>query len=186
VDRPSLTPGRPVLNAHATPPRSCQPRASAGCSLVDPQQPIYNVRTLDEVAAGSVAVQRFNALLLTLFACLAVILTLVGVYGLMAYWVTASTKEIGVRIALGANRHEVLAMVLGRSLRLTVLGAAAGIVIALVTVRFLAGLLYGVKPTDFATFASATLFVLGASLAASYFPARRALSIDPAESLKSE
>jgi ABC-type antimicrobial peptide transport system permease subunit len=165
-------------------PAGLSPAVRQAIRRVDPAQAIYNVRTLAEVTSGSAASQRFNASLLALFAALAVTLTLVGVYGLTAYWVSESTREIGVRIALGASRREVVRMVLGRGLRVSAAGAALGVLMGLAAAQFLAGLLYGVKPIDVPTFAAATILVIGASMTASYLPARRALAIDPTESLR--
>ncbi len=165
-------------------PAGLSPAVRQAIRRVDPAQAIYNVRTLAEVTSGSAASQRFNASLLALFAALAVTLTLVGVYGLTAYWVSESTREIGVRVALGASRHEVMRMVLGRGLRVSAAGAALGVLIGLAAAQFLGGLLYGLTPIDVPTFAVATILVMGASMTASYLPARRALAIDPTESLR--
>ena len=153
---------------------------------VDPALPVFNVRTLQSVVAGSVSAQRFNALLLALFAVVALALTAVGIYGLMSGRVSESTREIGVRIALGASRRRVLIHVLGESLRLAAAGAVLGLLLAVASVRFLAGLLYDVTATDPLTFGLATAVVFGAAIAASYLPARRALSIDPADSLRAD
>jgi putative ABC transport system permease protein len=165
-------------------PEGLSPAVRQAIRRVDPTQAIYNVRTLAEVTSGSVASQRFNASLLALFAALAVTLTLVGVYGLTAHWVSGSTREIGVRMALGASRHEVVRLIVGRGLRVSVTGAALGILIGLAAAQFLGGLLYGVKPVDLPTFAAATIVVMAASMTASYLPVRRALAIDPSESLR--
>jgi putative ABC transport system permease protein len=166
-----------------------EPRALAAAvreriQSLDPTRPVYNVRTLEALVAGSVAVRRFNAVLLALFAGLAVSLALVGVYGVMAYWVGESAKEIGLRIALGATRGRILRHLLGRSLRVTLAGVAGGLLLSLVAGRFVGGLLFGVLPTDPVTLAASTVAVLAAAGAASYFPARRALAIDPADALR--
>lgn len=148
--------------------------------------PAPEVRTLDEVVAGSMAGRRFNAALLTLFALLAATLTLVGIYGVVAYWVNDSTREIGVRLALGATRGQILAAIVGRGAMLTAFGCAAGLVLAFAAGRLLDGLLWGVSAADPATFVTATAAVVCAGLLASYLPARRALRIDPAESLRAD
>lgn len=153
---------------------------------VDPALPAPEIRTLDEVVAGSVAGRRFNAGVLTLFALLAATLTLVGIYGVVAYWVNDATREIGVRMALGAGRGQILSAIVGRGLILTGLGSGAGIMLALVGGQLLAGLLYGVSARDPATFGGAAAAVLVAGVLASYLPARRVLRIDPAESLRAE
>jgi putative ABC transport system permease protein len=153
---------------------------------IDPEQPVFNVRTLEDMVTGSVAAQRFNALLIALFAYVAVLLMVVGIYGLIAGWVTESTRDIGVRLALGATPGEILSLVVGRGLRLAAFGAAGGLVLAFFGSRLLAGLLFGVEPWDPVVFGGATLLVTIAAAAASYLPARRAVSIDPAVALRGE
>jgi predicted permease len=153
---------------------------------IDPALPSPEVTTLDEVVAGAAAGRRFNALVLSVFALLAVTLTVVGIYGVVAYWINDSTREIGVRIALGAARADIMGSLLGRSLRLTAVGCAIGVPLALAGGQMLEGLLYGIPAADPATLAAAILAVLAASTLASYLPARRALRIDPAQSLRSE
>ena len=147
---------------------------------IDPRQPVFNIRPLTAVVDGSVAPRRVNVLLLALFALLAIMLMLVGIYGLIAYSVAESTREIGVRMALGAGRRSILSLVLGRTLRVTGAGAGAGLAIAFASTRAMQALLYGVRPADPLTFALATAAVVAAALVASYLPARRALRVDPA------
>ena len=153
---------------------------------IDPEQPVFNVRTLEDMVTGSVAAQRFNALLIALFAYVAVLLMVVGIYGLIAGWVTESTRDIGVRLALGATPGEIFSLVVGRGLRLAAFGAAGGLMLAFFGSRLLSGLLYGVEPWDPVVFGGATMLVAVAAAAASYLPARRAVSIDPAVALRGE
>jgi predicted permease len=150
------------------------------------QEAPYNFRTMDEVLSASIAQQRFNMLLLGLFAALAVALGAVGLYGVLSYLVAQRTHEIGIRIALGASRREVLHLVLTNGLRMTSLGLGLGIVAALGLNRLLVGLLFGVKATDPQTFASVSIILAAVASLASYIPARRATKVDPMVALRYE
>jgi len=151
---------------------------------VDPGQAIASLRTMDEVLSTSVARPRFNTLLLTLFAAMALILAMVGVYGVISYSVSHRTREIGIRMALGAQRREVMAMVVKEGLIYTATGLALGAAGALALTRVLVGLLYGISPTDPWTFALVPVLLSGAALLACYLPARRATRIDPIATLR--
>lgn len=153
---------------------------------VDPDQPISDVRTMAERIDRSLIGRRFNATLLALFAALALTLAAVGIYGLVAYAVTERTHEIGVRIALGATRTDVVAMVLRQGMVLAAIGAAIGVAASLGVVRLLAGLLFYVSPADPATFAAIPLLLLLVALAACIIPARRATRVDPMSALRAE
>jgi predicted permease len=152
----------------------------------DSQIPVGRVRTMDEVLTGSLEFQRFVMLLLVAFAVLAVTLAAIGTYGVVSYVVAQSTREIGVRIALGALPRQVLGVVIGRGMFLAGIGAAVGLAGALALARLLAHQLYGVKPTDALTLAGATALLLLVALAASFVPARRATSVDPVVALRAE
>src|SRR6266568_760977 len=152
----------------------------------DPQVPLGRVRTMDEVLDGSVEFQRFLMLLLAAFAGLAVTLAAVGTYGVMSYLVAQSTREIGVRIALGALPRQVLGVVIGRGMLLAGIGVAAGLAGALALTRMLGQLLYGVAPTDALTLAGVTVLLLLVALAACVVPARRATRVDPMIALRNE
>ena len=167
-------------------PTALLPAVRERVRRLDPDLAVFNARTLQDVVSGSVASRRFSALALALFAALAAVLTSVGIYGVMAYWVSESTQEIGVRLALGATRGGILGMVLGRSLRVTAAGMAAGLGLAAAGSGALSGLLFGVTATDPPTFAAVSLLVVTVAAAASYVPARRALAIDAATSLRSD
>jgi putative ABC transport system permease protein len=160
------------------------PLVRAAMRRVDPTQPIYNVRTLRDVVDSSLAQRRMNIALTAAFAALATILMVVGVYGLIAGWISESSREIGVRIALGAATADVLRLVVGRGLRLAAAGTALGLALAFAATRVLESMLFGVAPRDPIVFAVAGSIVLLASALASYIPARRAIAIDPASCLK--
>jgi len=153
---------------------------------LDSQIPVGDVHTMDELMAVSLAQQRFNMLLLGLFAALALILAAVGIYGAMAYAVNQRRHEIGIRTALGAQRSDVLRLVLRDGAEIAFFGIAFGIAGALALTRLMASLLFEVKPTDPATFAGVAILLALVALAACYIPARRALRVDPMVTLRYE
>jgi len=153
---------------------------------LDKNLPLYGVQTMDEVLAKEVATQRFNAGALVGFAALAVLLAAVGIYGVMAYAVGQRTREIGVRMALGAERGRVLRMVLNEGLRLALLGVVLGVIAAFALTRLMTSLLFGVKASDPATFVVVTLALVAVALAACWIPARRATRVDPVVALRYE
>jgi predicted permease len=153
---------------------------------IDPEQPVWAIRTMDELMATSVRRRQLIMTLLTLFAGIALMLAAVGIYGVISYWVTQRAHEIGIRVAIGASRLDVLKMVLGQSMSVVLIGVVVGLVCAAVLTRLMASLLYDVSPTDAATFGgySAALILVG--LVASYLPARRATRIDPVTMLRQQ
>ncbi|HEX5410744.1 MAG TPA: ABC transporter permease [Terriglobia bacterium] len=151
---------------------------------VDKNQPVFAVETMDDVIATLLAPRRFRALLLGLFAMLALVLAAVGIFGVISYSVSQRTREIGIRVALGAERGDVLRAVLGQGLKLALIGVGVGIAGALALTRFLSSMLYGVKPTDPLTFIAVSLILIAVALAACYIPARRATKIDPMVALR--
>ena len=153
---------------------------------VDPGQPVSDLKTMDERIAMSMGPRRSAVTLLSVFAAMALTLAAVGLFGLIRYNVTQRTQEIGVRMALGASRSEVLRMVLGESLRLALLGVAGGLVAAFALTRVLSSLLYGVSPTDPLTFAGMALVLISVALLASSIPAQRATRVDPLVALRYE
>ena len=155
-------------------------------AAVDKDQPVMMTRTMTDIFSDSVAQRRFNTALIVAFGALALLLAMVGVYGLMAYTVTQRTHEMGVRIALGADRSDVMKLVLGRGIRLTVMGIAFGLAMALVVTRFLSKLLFNVSQTDTATFVAVSVCLGAVALLASYIPARRAMQVDPMVALRYE
>ena len=153
---------------------------------VDPDMPLFDVASMEQLVYKSVASPRFNALLLACFAALALTLAVVGIYGVMSYSVAQRTHEIGIRMALGAQQEDVLKLVVSQGLRLTLIGEVAGILGALGLTRFLSSLLYSVKPSDPLTFVVVSLGLAGVALLASYVPARRATKVDPMAALRYE
>jgi len=153
---------------------------------VDSKQPVMRVQTLEKIVATSYSETTFYATLLASFAGLALALASVGIYGALSYSVERRTREIGVRIALGAQRKDVLSLVVGQGLKLAALGLALGLVAALALTRFIETLLHGVKPTDPATFVAVSLLLLLVAILASWLPARRATRLDPITVLRHE
>ena len=153
---------------------------------IDKDQPVTRIQTMEQAFSDRVAQPRFRADLMGIFSLLALILTAVGLYGVLSYSVAQRTHEIGIRMALGAERRDVLKMVLGQGLKLALIGLGIGIAGALALTRFLSTLLYGVKPTDPLTFVAVSLILITVALAACYIPARRAAKVDPMVALRYE
>ena len=147
---------------------------------------VYGPQTMDETISASLAAKRFAMLLLSIFALLALLLSVVGIYGVLSNLVGQRTKEIGVRMALGAQRSQVLRLVLKDGAQFMLIGIAIGFGAALALTRLMSGLLFGVKPTDPLTFVAVSLFLCGAALLACYLPARRAMKVDPMVALRYE
>jgi putative ABC transport system permease protein len=153
---------------------------------VDPAQPIYNVQTMEEVIAASVSDRRLNTLLLTLFAGIALILALIGVYSVMSYMVVQNTREIGIRMALGARAQDILRLVIGQGAVLTSIGISIGIGLSLGLTRMLESLLYNISSTDPLTFVMTPVLLLSVAFLACWIPARRATRVDPMIALRQE
>jgi putative ABC transport system permease protein len=153
---------------------------------VDPTLPVFDAQTLNETVSASLAERRFSMEMVGLFALTALLLAGVGIYGVISYMVSERTHEIGIRLALGATSRNILSTVLKQGLRLAIAGAAVGLIGALIVTRLMAGLLYGVKPTDPLTFAGVAVLLIIVALLACYIPARRAIRIDPLAALRYE
>jgi putative ABC transport system permease protein len=168
-----------------------EPLALAGAirrevNAVDPDQAVGEFSTLEELISGTMADRRFNLALLASFAGIGLLLAVTGIYAVMAYSVLRRTREIGIRVALGARRESVFRLVIGEGLVLALAGVAIGLVGSLLTTRALGGLLFNVQPTDPLTFAGMAAILIGVTLLACYLPARRAARVDPVVALRSE
>jgi predicted permease len=158
----------------------------AAIAAIDPDLPLANVATLGTMVDGAAAQPRFSMLLLGAFGALAVVLACVGLYGAVSYSVIDRTQEIGIRLALGAGRRDILAMVLQQGLQVTALGVLIGLAAAAVTLRTMASFLYGIGSTDAPTFAIVAAMLMSVALLACYLPARRAMRVDPLVAMRSE
>jgi predicted permease len=170
----------------ALPPQSLAPQIRRLVQTMDPSLPIVKLRSMNDVFDDSVSRPRFLAQLLGLFAGLALLLAAIGTYGILSYSVTERRREIGIHMALGATRGNVLGMVLGHGLRLTIIGLAAGLAAAFALTRLLQTQLFNVKPTDPVTMASVVGIIAAVALAACYVPASRATRVDPMVVLRDE
>jgi len=167
-------------------PLSAVPAITNSVREIDAEVPLLNIRTMDDSVSASLSPARFTMLLLGAFAGLALLLAVVGIYSVMSYSVSRRTNEIGIRVALGASRGNVLLLVVRQALLLALLGSVIGIVGALALSRLMASQLYGVQPTDPITFVTVAALLMIVSLAASYLPARRAMRVEPMAALRYE
>jgi putative ABC transport system permease protein len=153
---------------------------------VDPEQPVHSIKPLDRVKAESIAAPRFRTLLLGLFAGVAMLLAAVGIYSVMSYSVAQRSHEFGIRMALGAQRSDLLKMVLRDGLALTIAGMAVGLAASFALTRWISSLLFKVDATDPVTFVAVSLLLVGVALTACFVPARRATRVDPIVALRYE
>jgi predicted permease len=170
----------------SVPPLGIVPAVTRAVQQIDPDQPLAETTTMSQILYKSLAQRRFSMMLLAAFAGLALLLAAIGIYGVMAHSVARRAREIGIRMALGAEKSDVLRMVVGQGLRLALIGTAIGIAGALALTRFLSSLLYDVKPTDPLTFIAVSLILIAVALVACYIPARRAAKVDPMVALRYE
>ncbi|MDT7604748.1 MAG: putative transport system permease protein [Acidobacteriota bacterium] len=167
-------------------PASLSPSIKHEIAALDPTLPLSHISSMEEVAARSIASQRFNMLLLGSFAALGLLLAAVGIYGVMSYMVAQHTREIGIRMALGAQARDVVRLVVGQGLRLTLAGIIVGLAGAFALTRLMTTLLFGVTATDPATFVAIPLLLVAVALAACFIPARRATRVEPTVALRYE
>jgi putative ABC transport system permease protein len=173
-----LAPNALVVRTSVDPMSLAMPLRNAVWA-VDKDQPVSNIRSMDDIVSAAMARQRFSTMLLGIFAALALVLAAVGIYGVMSYSVAQRTREIGIRLALGAQRGDVLRMTMGQGLKLVSVGVGIGLIAAFILTRVMASLLFGVNPTDPTTFAVIPLVLMSVALLASYIPALRATKVDP-------
>jgi len=147
---------------------------------------MYGARTMESIISDSMAARRFSMILLGVFAALALLLSSIGIFGVISYVVSQRTREIGIRIALGAQRSDVLRMMLGDGMRMTLIGVGIGLVAALLATRLMTKMLFGVSASDPVTFAGVAAVLTGVALLACYLPARRAMRVDPIVALRYE
>jgi len=153
---------------------------------VDSSAVIYNARPLQEIVANSIAKQRLAMILLSVFSTLALVLSAVGIYGVISYVTGERTHEIGIRVALGASASDVLRMIVGEGMRIALIGVGIGIAAALGLTRLITKLIFGVRADDPLTFIGVAVLLSGVALVACYIPARRAMRVDPIIALRYE
>ena len=167
-------------------PAGLAPAVRNAIHEIDQTIPIYDVATMSQQIAAQTARNRFTSWLMGIFAAVALLLAMVGVYGVMSYAVTRRTQEIGIRMALGANRPQVLLLIVGQGLPLILAGVLVGLGVSFGLTRMIATLLYGVTPTDASTFATVTALLISIALLACWLPALRASRVDPLVALRHE
>lgn len=174
-----------VLRAHGD-PTAMMGQVRGTVRRIDPREVIYNVQTMEDVVATSYVARRFTMILLTGFAALAIMLACVGIYSVISYLVGQRTQEIGIRMALGAQRRDILVLVLGEGTKMVLIGAVVGTVASLLLTRLMAKELFGVSAHDPLTYGSVASVLMAVAIAACFVPARRALRMDPMKSLRGE
>ena len=167
-------------------PTAQTPAVRAAVRRIDAYAPVYDIQTIEQLLDNSLGSRRFNIFLLGGLAGVALLLASVGLFGVMAYLVSQRTREIGVRLALGAQPRDVFRLVIGRGMLLALAGVAIGVAAAFGLARFLETLLYHIKPTDPLAFTVAPALLLGVALLACYAPARRAMNVDPVIAIRYE
>jgi putative ABC transport system permease protein len=167
-------------------PAALSSSVRAAIAEIDSTQPIYDLQTLDQLVAKSLGQRRFTLTLMLMFGVIALVLSAVGIYGVMAFAVTQRTQEIGVRMALGARTVDVLRLIVGSGMYLAAIGVVIGLAGAFALTRLMTSLLFGISPTDVITFALVTVGLLVVALLACYLPARRATKVDPLVALRYE
>ena len=179
-------PGLVMVIRTSTHPQSFPAPLRAALHQLDAEQPVYNIRTMDEIVAGARSQQRFQATLSSLFAILALLLVTIGIYSVMAYIVKQRRREIGIRIAVGATRWNILRMVIGQSMRNVFIGLGLGLIASLGLTRYLSGSMLNPTASDLPVYFAVALLLIGTALIACYLPAWRAAKIDPATTLRND
>ncbi|MDQ2867494.1 MAG: FtsX-like permease family protein [Verrucomicrobiota bacterium] len=175
-----------VVRTAVSDPGALAPSLRRELALVDPNLPLTNVRVFDEYISRSLARPRFNALLLSIFAGVALLLTAIGIYGVMAYSVAQRTNEIGIRIALGAAHASIFRLIVGQAMLLVGVSVALGVAGSFAATRLLNSMLFGIGAWDPLTFALIVLLVIAIAFLASWLPARRATRVDPVVALRAD
>ncbi len=175
-----------VIRAQSGDPRSLAGAVRERMNEIDPALPLADVRMMEDVLSRAQARPRFLTLLLSLFSAVALAIATVGIYGVVSYSVARRTKEFGLRMVLGAQSGDVLGLVMRQGAGMIAIGVGVGLILAFFFTRLMASLLFGVAPTDLATFASVTAVLFGVALTACYIPARRATRVDPIQTLRYE
>jgi predicted permease len=175
-----------VLVRTATPPASLADAIRAQVASLDPGLPVSNIRTLDDIVAKSISQPRFYMTLLTIFAAVALALAAIGIFGVLTYAVSQRTREIGIRMALGAREGSVVALVVSQAMGLVIIGLIIGLAAAALLAHTLTGMLFSVTPTDPLTFAAVGALLSAVALFATYVPARRASRVDPTIALRAD
>jgi putative ABC transport system permease protein len=178
--------GMTVIVKGASDPNQLIASVRQQVKAVDPDQPIYNIRTMNEIRDESVASERLNLMLLSIFAGIALVLAIVGIYGVMSYSVTQRTHEIGIRMAIGAQPGDVFRMVMGQGMILALIGVGCGLVGAFALTRLMRTMLFDVAPTDPTTYSVITVLLTSVAVVACYVPGRRATKVNPVVSLRYE
>ena len=172
-----------VVKSHAD-PHALVPAIRAAVAAIDPEQPLADVRTMGEWMGRSLASRRSPMVLLTLFGAVALVLSAIGIYGVLAFGVAQRSRELGIRQALGADRRAILSLVLKQGMRTAGLGVAIGLAGAVALTRYLQTLLFGVGAHDASVYAAVTALLFAVAMAACYVPARRATSVNPTDALR--
>jgi putative ABC transport system permease protein len=169
-----------------TDPAALAPAVRRAALALDPAQPVHSIRTMDELVSSYLGSDRFAAFLMSVFAAMALLLAAIGVYGIVAFSVGQRQRELGLRLALGAEASDITRLVLGGGFRLGAAGTLAGLVAALLAGRTIESALFGTSPADPGTLAASALVLLGTVLVACFLPARRAARVDPTRTLRTE
>jgi predicted permease len=183
---PLVASGIGLVARTGAPPGDVAPVIRATMAKMNSNDVVYGVRTMDEIVADSLAARRFSMILLGVFAALALVLSSIGIYGVISYLAGQRTHEIGIRMALGAQQGDVLKLVLGQGIRMAVVGVGIGLAAAIGLTRLMSKMLFAVSPTDPVTLTGVAVLLIGVALAACYIPARRAMRTDPIVALRYE